>query len=300
MEMLGRFSAHVADHPCLPESWKTPPTPGKPFAFEPVTEPSAIKLTDIVSAAKWELTGLYNEFYREIGVKYQMGIWPAADMRIVVSVNRGYRDFTEDERTLLTLLRPHIVQAMAQAHAFDSVRAQIRAMEDALESVALLELDPSGKVVFITQTARAWLDEFFPGRRDSNLPPEIQRWASKMQRRELAPPPSFQRHTARLTISCQTASAHDNHASGKLRLLLTRTEELASVKQLGALGITPREAEVLFWMTQGKPRGEIAQILSISLSTVNRHAEHIYSKLGVETATAAVSIATSALAGGQV
>ncbi|MBV9105466.1 MAG: response regulator transcription factor [Verrucomicrobia bacterium] len=53
------------------------------------------------------------------------------------------------------------------------------------------------------------------------------------------------------------------------------------------LGLTPRVAETLLWLAQGKTNGEIATILGNSESTVKKHVFEIFDKLGVETRTAA-------------
>lgn len=55
-----------------------------------------------------------------------------------------------------------------------------------------------------------------------------------------------------------------------------------------AQGLTPRENEVLRWLAHGKTDAEIAALLGLSPRTVQKHLEHIYVKLGVETRTAAV------------
>jgi len=54
-----------------------------------------------------------------------------------------------------------------------------------------------------------------------------------------------------------------------------------------ALDLTPRVAEVLLWLAQGKTNGEIAVILGNSEATVKKHVLEIFIKLGVETRTAA-------------
>ncbi|WP_164444406.1 response regulator transcription factor, partial [Pseudomonas viridiflava] len=46
----------------------------------------------------------------------------------------------------------------------------------------------------------------------------------------------------------------------------------------------------------GKTNKDIANILQLSPRTVNKHLEHIYVKLGVETRTAATSVALAAMA----
>jgi DNA-binding NarL/FixJ family response regulator len=53
------------------------------------------------------------------------------------------------------------------------------------------------------------------------------------------------------------------------------------------LGLTPRVAEVLLWVAQGKTNGEIAMILGNAESTVKKQVLEIFETLGVETRTAA-------------
>ena len=65
---------------------------------------------------------------------------------------------------------------------------------------------------------------------------------------------------------------------------------------LGSLGLTPREAEVLTWVAQGKSNYEIGVILSACTGTICKHVEHILAKLNVENRTAAAVIALAALA----
>jgi DNA-binding NarL/FixJ family response regulator len=53
--------------------------------------------------------------------------------------------------------------------------------------------------------------------------------------------------------------------------------------------LTIRESEVLLWITHGKSNKEVAEILSLSPRTVNKHLEQIFTKLGVENRTAAAT-----------
>lgn len=52
--------------------------------------------------------------------------------------------------------------------------------------------------------------------------------------------------------------------------------------------LTQREREVLSWVGAGKADRQIADILGISWRTVQKHLEHAYARLGVESRTAAV------------
>ena len=55
----------------------------------------------------------------------------------------------------------------------------------------------------------------------------------------------------------------------------------------GQLGVSPRESEVLDWVCKGKTNREIGEILGVSSRTVQKHLEHVFQKIGVETRTAA-------------
>ena len=65
--------------------------------------------------------------------------------------------------------------------------------------------------------------------------------------------------------------------------------------RLESLGISPREAEILNWVAQGKSNSEIGLILSISETTVKKHLVHIFEKLGVESRHSATLIALEVL-----
>lgn len=57
------------------------------------------------------------------------------------------------------------------------------------------------------------------------------------------------------------------------------------------LDLTQREAEVLLWVSYGKPNRVISDIMSISSRTVDKHLERVFDKMGIETRSAAAAIA---------
>ena len=77
-----------------------------------------------------------------------------------------------------------------------------------------------------------------------------------------------------------------------------RGAEAAVLARLEEAGLTPRETEVLSWVARGKTNRDIADILGMSHRTVNKHLEHIFEKLGVETRAAAAALASPVLTGG--
>lgn len=74
-----------------------------------------------------------------------------------------------------------------------------------------------------------------------------------------------------------------------------RGGEQLPVAALVGLGLTPREAETLHWVAQGKRDEEIAIILGVAYRTVCKHMERIRAKLGVEGRVSAVNAAREAL-----
>ena len=60
---------------------------------------------------------------------------------------------------------------------------------------------------------------------------------------------------------------------------------------LGSPELTAREAEVLFWISQGKSNHDIGVILGAKTGTICKHVEHIFSKLNVENRTSAAVVA---------
>ena len=73
-------------------------------------------------------------------------------------------------------------------------------------------------------------------------------------------------------------------------------KKMPAQNPLGSLGLTPREAEVLNWIAQGKSNYEIGVILTACTGTICKHVEHILAKLNVENRTAAAVMALAALA----
>jgi len=61
----------------------------------------------------------------------------------------------------------------------------------------------------------------------------------------------------------------------------------SSAEPLLKLGLTPRAAETLLWLAQGKTNSDIASILGVTESTIKKHVQEMFEKLGVETRGAA-------------
>lgn len=78
---------------------------------------SARTISDLLDVDAFHRTQLYLEVYRSLGVEDQLAAAVEVDdSRIVaVALNRGACTFTDDDRVMLDLLRPHLVAAHERA-----------------------------------------------------------------------------------------------------------------------------------------------------------------------------------------
>jgi DNA-binding CsgD family transcriptional regulator len=91
-----------------------------------------------------------------------------------------------------------------------------------------------------------------------------------------------------MTLMVQMMSKTD---APECRLFLRETVQTLDAQPLQKLGLTKREAEVLFWASQGKSNGEIAIILASKVRTIAKHLQRVFAKLMVENRTAAACAA---------
>lgn len=74
-------------------------------------------------------------------------------------------------------------------------------------------------------------------------------------------------------------------------LLIESQPRIPPLKPLQDRGLTPREAEAIYWVVEGKTNAEIGIILGMSGRTAQKHIERAYRKLGVNSRTAVAMLA---------
>ncbi len=201
-------------------------------------------------------------------------------------------DLSERDRALLETVRPHIAQAYRNALAFTELERTRMGLERAIEagSTGVVFLTPAGQVRAMTRHARALLGSPAERRR-------VLAWARVQAGRARGA------RTAPVPAAAELASPHAvarfvPGGPGEDDMILLRTQGSPNTEAaLIALGLSPREAEVLLLVAGGGPNREVAAELGVRPSTVKKHLEHVYAKLGVHTRTAAVARARVALSG---
>jgi DNA-binding response OmpR family regulator/DNA-binding CsgD family transcriptional regulator len=84
----------------------------------------------------------------------------------------------------------------------------------------------------------------------------------------------------------------DSEGGGDWLIIMQEVSDESVIEAMAlSFKLTPKEAEVLYWVVKGKINRDIGDIVGSSPMTVKKHLEHVFAKLGVETRTAAAAMA---------
>ncbi len=156
-----------------------------------------------------------------------------------------------------------------------------RGLERALRQPVLI-VDRSGAVQFCTAAAEQALTRTLGAGFARALPPAVRTWCGDAVRRG-QPLEIAGGGGGRIAFTFVPDAAIPDRAL----LVVEEKSPPPNPERLQVLGLTPREAEILFWIAQGKTSPEIAIILATAPATVQRHVANFLPKLGVETRLAA-------------
>lgn len=154
----------------------------------------------------------------------------------------------------------------------------------------VLLIDAQGRIGWRSPQAAAWLQEFFPD--DAAALPLA--WAQWLGGTEMSVGSAdhIQASTSGRALRVRYLGPVGlGERMLLLRLHSNRNNAAASHRVIEAQ-LTPRETEVLSWVAKGKTNRDVADILGMSPRTVNKHLEHVFEKLGVETRAAATALAS--------
>jgi DNA-binding CsgD family transcriptional regulator len=175
-----------------------------------------LALSDIASRQEFERLDVYQDYYRVLGVSDDLSVnFGNPGHRVCLAVLKASRGFSDQERAILSAVRPHMERAYRYARALESLRTTAKRGKEASDGA-------SGAAVSL---------------RDQGGTP----------------------------------------------------------RALCALGLSEREAEVLYWVAAGKSSPVISLILGIGHDTVRAHLKKIFTKLGVENRLSAALCALQVL-----
>ena len=258
------FEQRVGEHPVISHHGKTGDTPQSQF----------------------HRLGLNGKFYPRLGVNYWIA--PRLIKQVAVNCKTDVHD-----KFLFKLVSPHLNQAYRNAQAVSHMQQKLTLVDQALYrlNVGLIFLTPDGKIRLATTWAMRQITSYLgpESLRENRLPEPLWTWVKQLValrgkddvllRRS---PLVLEREGKRLVI--RLVSDLDQSL-----LLLEEHQTTMQLQSLVPSGLSPREAQVLDWVAQGKTNKEIGVILDLSPRTVQKHLEHIYRKIYVESRTAAAA-----------
>lgn len=112
-ELTEIFALYMGENPCVAYYRRT-------------GDGRATKISDFLTHRELRKLGYYNEYLRRVGLDHRISIaLPNNDSSaIALALGRSGRDFSERDRRLLDLLRPHLSQAHDNAAALTRLRQE--------------------------------------------------------------------------------------------------------------------------------------------------------------------------------
>ena len=243
------------------------------------------KISDFLAQEDYHKLELYQDVYRHMRVEYQIAatIKLEPDRITAFALSRQRSDYTERDRAILEMLRPHLVIALNNlALATDRQSIQDSA-ELALEelSSATIIVDRQDQILYHTGPGLKWIGAASQG----ILPVQISDWLNQAVT-----------NTRRQTMNLKTEAGEirirfvpTGSSQWRLLVLTAGTVRPPAPAQTNDFGLSKRQLEVARWVGHGKTNTEIARILGISPRTVQKHIEHIFEKMDVKTRVAIVT-----------
>jgi DNA-binding NarL/FixJ family response regulator len=164
----------------------------------------------------------------------------------------------------------------------------VRMARDAIDvgGHGVLMVDAHQRIAWRSPRVQRWVGEFFDDPADDAC-------IAWLDARADGPDDLRSRRSGERTL---TARRLGRVGLGEVMWLLSlRAADAPSPSRLATASLTPRETEVLSWVAKGKTNRDVGEILGMSPRTVNKHLEHVFEKLGVETRAAAAALASREL-----
>jgi DNA-binding CsgD family transcriptional regulator len=243
------------------------------------------KISDFLAQDAYHRLELYQDVYRHMGVEYQIAatIKLEPDRITAFALSRRRSDYTERDRAILEMLRPHLVIALNNltlAHERQSILDSTELALNELSSATII-VDRQSRILYHTGPGLQWIGAASPG----ILPAQISRWLNQAATNPRRQTMSMNAAAGEIRVRFVPTGSPQRW----LLVLTAPTVPPTAPAQTGDFGLSNRELEVARWIGDGKTNAEIAGILGISPRTIQKHIEHIFEKMGVKSRVAVAS-----------
>jgi len=239
-------------------------------------------LLDFMGIDHFKNSVLYELFYHPVDILHHLNLNlnRSANLQIQINISRKVKAYSEIERFMLGLIRPHLMARFDQM-AVEHASHPMFGSANLIARQTWLLCDSSGRVHARSHDADAELAR--AGMRvGASLPVSWMRWFD-----------------GRLSMATDGDQTPNLLVRGSLKQIEASclpnpvsNEHRVVIRPAGSnhAYLTSREAEVFRWLKEHKTNREIAIILGISPATVKVHVERILAKLGAANRHAAASM----------
>lgn len=237
-----------------------------------------LRWRDVVDEKQWHQSLLFTEFYQPLGIKDQLGLrLPSPPDVIAGLVVNGDHAFDDRDTAVFTHVASHIAWRLGAVADGDAMRTALDGL-----GWSKLSVDDDGRVFGETDASVAPIigDDrmLVPALRSIISDPTPARFPENPHVIMTAEG-TFRAIVARNTLPPHSLFVYAVDGS-------SRADQLSNLR---AVGLSPRESEVAAALRDGASNAAIAQQLGISVGTVKKHVERVFSALGVHNRTAAAN-----------
>jgi len=285
------FDRHFREHPLVRFHGSHPGGPTQ-------------RISDCISAPTFRNSALHADYYRRIGINHVMALPLWIDPGNVISVvfNRSHADFKDGERAVLDAVRRPLAAMYRNLVACEDAGVGLKRVSRLAADGGwlMMQVSTSGQILDAPAETLRLLRQFFPrdsADRGGHIPEPLSEWLSHSRSWGLDRPAidgGERFATTRFGVKLTVYFVPDAERASSGYLLMKGERHGPRAAHLRQLPVTEREREILALVAAGKTNAEIAAVLAISPRTVQKHLEHIFQKLGVETRTGAAMRALAA------
>ncbi len=208
-------------------------------------------------------------------------------------------DSPTSDRCVVYLLRRQRIRSRRNTHNISQSHSIPASLKPLMDQVAMMVVTIAGQVQFISQEAEHLLAQYSLFCTSQRLPDCLYQWfqhqIAQLSDNGNDPSLSSPLHLEQTGRQLMIRFLSDSFQGSYLLLLEERQLPSLSVSDLELIGLTKREAEILFWVAKDKSNADIARLVNCREGTVRKHLENLHRKLGVQTRTAAVMVALERL-----
>lgn len=239
-----------------------------------------LRISNHLSERKFRETAFYQEIFRRMGWRDQLGIAVRLKTEALGITFHRDSEFSDEEADIAGLLQRHIAARFGAASPLAAPQA---------DGIWNIPLDSDLAQTRVPNYVAGLFRRYFPEANGASdeFPFFVRRWLAAC----LAANVSASDFIAHKRIPSREGTLVlgfvPSIASRPACLAVEEKQSRYAYARLEQLGLTDRQIDIAFWLTQGKTDAEMGILLSVSPRTVNKHLESLLAKLGSANRTCA-------------